>query len=280
MLKKLSVYFQYLIPQHLLSVCAGKIAKSQNRFIKNTAIRLFCKRYPVNLNEAILNNPYDYTCFNDFFTRQLSPNARPIISNPREIVSPVDGKISQVGHIAEQTLIQAKNHRYDLSALLARDQEMLTTFSNGMYMTLYLAPPDYHRVHMPLAGKLIKTVFVPGKLFSVNDLTASKVPNLYARNERFICLFDTEVGQVAIIFVGAMIVGSIKPAWMQQPVRSNKIEVTHYAKPLVLQKGDELGSFQLGSTVILLFEKQKIKWSSQLNNHSSVRYGESIAQVI
>lgn len=276
MKNKLFLYAQYLTPQRLLTNIAGILAESQTPWFKNFLIKQFTKRYQVNMAEANNTNALAYTSFNDFFTRKLKPAFRPIAKAPNAIASPVDGCVSQIGSIQKQQLVQAKGFNYDLSSLLADDKALTETFTGGMFATLYLAPHDYHRVHMPIDGKLIQSIYVPGKLFSVNRLTAENIPNIFSRNERLICIFDTAIGHMAVIFVGAMIVGNIQPIWMQHAIRSENITINTHSQ--TFQKGDELGLFKLGSTVILLFEKNKMTWNNALNEQTIIKMGQLIGE--
>lgn len=255
MLKQLFCYCQYLLPQHLLSVIMGKLANSRVSWVKNTLIDFFCYKYPINLEEAVIQNPHDYPTFNDFFTRSLKPDARPVASEAHCLVSPADGTIAQTGKIEGQQLLQAKGMYFNLSTLLGGQSETAALFENGSFATVYLAPHNYHQVHMPFTGTLRQSIYIPGRLFSVNRMTSELIPNLYARNERLVLIFDTEAGPMAVIMVGAMIVGSMQTVWMTEPVRGSRIEVTQPV-PQTLEKGAELGRFLMGSTVILLLPQQ------------------------
>lgn len=277
MLEKLRVYTQYIAPQNLLTRFAGFCASSQVPWFKNYLIRYFVGNHDVNMSEAVVADPYAYASFNDFFTRKLKSNVRPISNDPHAIVSPVDGCISQIGYIKKNTLIQAKGFDFDLTSLLGGDIELANTFTDGAYATLYLAPRDYHRIHMPIAGTLIKTIYVPGKLFSVNRATAQHIPNLYGRNERLICLFETKAGKVAVILVGAMIVGSIQTVWMNEAISRKQPRYSfNNNNHIRLNKGDELGFFKLGSTVIMLFENDKIAWNKEFTKNSTAQMGQAL----
>lgn len=278
--EKLSVILQHCLPKQALSLFAGKIADIRIPFIKNKLIQYFLDQYPVNMNEAAITSPLAYPSFNEFFIRKLKPELRPIDSDPKHLISPVDGTIAEMGFIQNNQLLQAKNSYFDLKNLLGNDDSFSTHFHDGAFTTLYLAPHNYHRVHMPLAGTLKKTIFVPGKLFSVNEMASAHIPKLYARNERLICYFETELGWMAVILVGAMLVGSIQPVWSTTPVREKKLTVTTFDHPLSFKKGDELGYFKMGSTVILLFEKNKIKWLEKLHAKSPIQFGEYIGDLM
>jgi len=276
MLKRLSVYLQYILPQHALSKIAGKLSESDNIKLKQLLILNFMRRFNVNLQEAEIEDPQNFKTFNDFFIRKLKTSARNIDSNTHSIISPVDGTLAQFGKASPKKLLQAKNMYYDLDALLG-SSELADIFADGEFATLYLAPFNYHRVHMPIAGQLIKSVYIPGKLFSVNRMTSQIVPQLFTRNERFISLFETKIGHMAVCMVGAMIVGSMQMKWMQMPIKhKNKILQT-YTPPIFLDKGAELGYFKLGSTVILLFEKNKINWSPSVQLEQAVQFGQVLA---
>lgn len=276
----MTLSLQSLLPQHLISQCAGKLAESPHPLLKNWLIKLFIKHYQVDLSEALLEKPESYLSFNEFFTRQLKPNVRTISPGVNDIVSPVDGAIAQIGQANKDQLLQAKNFYFDLKSLLANDEVLANNFHDGLFATLYLAPHNYHRVHMPLDGHLVKTIYVPGKLFSVNGMTANSIPNLYSRNERLICIFETRAGLVALIFVGAIIVGSIKPVWLDEPQRNKNVMIQEFAQPIKFTKGEELGYFKLGSTVILLFIKNKIKWSTNSKPENLVQIGELLGSIV
>lgn len=281
MKNKIHLWAQHLLPQHLLSRVAQFICQSQVPAFKNFLIARFIKHFQVNLCESIQTDITQFRHFNDFFTRQLKPEVRPIDSNPNSIVSPVDGTISQIGKIEDQTLVQAKGKMFTLGSLLA-NQTHADYFSHGYFTTLYLAPKDYHRVHMPLAGKLKEMVHIPGKLFSVNPYTTSQVDGLFARNERVVCLFETEVGMMAIILVGAFFVGSIKTVWAGTvtPPTGKKIQTWVYGSPdtsdIQLEKGAQMGAFELGSTVILLFPEKSSAWLPSFEPGINVQMGQPI----
>ncbi|MFK7865716.1 MAG: archaetidylserine decarboxylase [Pseudohongiellaceae bacterium] len=274
------IAFQYLAPQHLLSRLVGLFAKS--RLFKKPFIGWFKNRYKVDLSEALIEDPYAYENFNAFFTRELKPDARPISKELAAVVSPADGAISQVGDIQDDLLLQAKGKQFSISSLLACDQETAAKFAGGRFVTVYLSPRDYHRVHMPLAGKLKKMTYVPGKLFSVNQQTAESVDNLFAVNERLVCYFDTEIGPVAVVLVGAMIVAGIETVWPGPgaPNKSNVSITTENYSDIDLERGEEMGRFNLGSTAIVLFPKDTVQFDSELQAGSTIRMGEKIATQI
>lgn len=227
---------------------------------------------------AQLENSEDYSDFNNFFTRALKPEARPIVKDPNAIASPVDGTVSQIGCIQEDSLIQAKGFHFSLQGLLGGAPRIAKQFENGYFSTIYLSPKDYHRVHMPIRGTLTHSIYIPGKLFSVNPLTTSTVPSLFSRNERLVCLFETEVGPMAVILVGAMLVASINTTWRTASV-STTVTTSLPPYPVVLERGAELGHFKLGSTVIVLFPKDTIKWESMIKEGSSVQMGQLVGSI-
>lgn len=273
---RLTITSHYLIPQGLLSRLVGLLAHSQSPIIKDAFIRFFLKKYPINMAEAAESNPFAYPSFSDFFTRKLKAEARPIDPDTQHIVSPSDGVISEIGQIKQDQLLQAKGQSYSLEALLT-DPSLAQTFSNGEFATIYLAPKDYHRVHMPVDGTLTKMIYVPGQLFSVNFKSSQYVPGLFARNERVIALFDTAFGPMAMILVGAMIVANIHTVWAGQITPGAKRKISHQTyEGIHLKKGEEMGLFTLGSTVILLFEENKMRWLPHLQTLSPVKMGKHI----
>jgi len=277
---RLFIFLQYLLPHHALSRLAGKFA--EGRFAKNLLISLFISRYQVDLSDAENEDPEAFESFNAFFTRALKPTARPINDLPGAIVSPADGAISELGAIEEDRILQAKGRDYTVGQLLS-DPELADSFTGGSFATVYLSPRDYHRVHMPAAGKLLRTIYVPGKLFSVNRTTADSVPDLFARNERLVCLFETANGLMALVLVGAMIVAGIETVWSGQicpgPNKARKLtDFSQHSPPIELAKGAEMGRFKLGSTAIVLFEPNAVILDSVLQANSPVRMGEHLAQ--
>jgi phosphatidylserine decarboxylase len=277
----LNVLPQYLVPQHALSRLAGWLSNCRWHWLKTWEISYFIKRYNVAVDEAVSGRLEDYPTFNSFFTRYLQPGKRMITSDPDAIASPADGGVSQIGVIQNDLLLQAKGFHFSLRDLLGGDAGLAQTFSQGCFATIYLSPRDYHRVHMPLTGTLQKTIFIPGKLFSVNQKTARNVPQLFSRNERLICIFETALGPMALILVGAMLVGSIKTVW-DDSARSTKIvtkDFTHDVEKIRLERGAEMGHFAMGSTVIILFPQQKVTWQPELKENSFVHMGEPIAKI-
>ena len=268
---------QYLLPHQTVSRLAGWFADNRSLWIKNSLINWFIKRYAVDLSESVGSTCHDFASFNEFFTRALEPGSRPLEGGEDAIVSPADGVISQIGKINHGAILQAKGHDFRLRDLLAGDESLERLFEDGQFVTVYLSPRDYHRVHMPLTGSLRQMIHVPGKLFSVNPLTVSRVPKLFARNERVICLFDTAYGPMCVIMVGAMIVSSIRTQWaglITSPGR--QITSRAYASEsaeIRLLKGAELGSFDLGSTVIVLFGAAAPKWQNHCA-HGAIKVGQ------
>ncbi|MDT8429660.1 MAG: archaetidylserine decarboxylase [Pseudomonadales bacterium] len=275
---------QYLLPQHLLSRLVGRLAESRWPAFKNRFIHWFIGRYQVDLSEAVIHEPGEFACFNDFFTRALQADARPLAADPYCVLSPADGVISQVGAIDCGRILQAKGHDYSITALLGGDAARAEPFHSGSFATVYLSPKDYHRVHMPLAGRLQETIYVPGKLFSVNTLTSSRVSGLFARNERLVCLFATEHGPLALILVGAMIVAGIDTVWGGQ-VCPNQHGLQHtdfsnHVPVIQLARGEEMGRFKLGSTVIALFGPGMLSWAQTLGAGSPVHMGEALGRLL
>lgn len=279
--KKLTCQMQHLLPHHLLSRLVANFANCDVSFIKNNLISLFIKAYQINLDEAQSTNLNDYATFNEFFTRALKPQARPIDQNLNSIVSPADGFVIQSGTINQGKLLQAKSTEFKLKELLSSDH-YAKNYEEGSFFTVYLSPKDYHRVHMPVAGTLRSTVYIPGKLFSVNYQSVQHVANLFCRNERLVCFFDTEIGEVAVILVGAMLVAGIETVWGERetPCYSKGIVTKEYKKQQIhLDKGAELGRFKFGSTVIVLFGPQKVELNS-FSEQQPIKMGEQIAKII
>ncbi|WP_079204695.1 archaetidylserine decarboxylase [Pseudomonas sp. CC6-YY-74] len=278
---RLFILSQYLLPHHLLSRLIGCAAECRTGWFKNRLISWFVKQYQVDMSEAQIEDPSAFEHFNAFFTRTLKEGARPLDTTPGAILSPADGAVSQLGKIEHGRVFQAKGHSFSVLELLGGDSERASPFMGGEFATIYLSPKDYHRVHMPLAGTLREMVYVPGRLFSVNQTTAANVPELFARNERVVCLFDTERGPMAVVLVGAMIVASIETVWaglVTPPKRHLKtVRYDEAARaPIALDKGAELGRFKLGSTAIVLFGPDQVRWAETLGANSDVRMGQSI----
>jgi len=272
----LFVCLQHALPQHALSRLVLRATRVRARWFKNLLIRGFLKLFAVDMSEAAETDPLRYATFNEFFTRALKPGARSISDGAGDIACPVDGTVSECGTIEGETLIQAKGRHFTLSELLAA-QPWAARFSGGSFATIYLAPYNYHRIHMPLAGRLLDTVYVPGRLFSVNEAAAQRVPGLFARNERVLTLFESGCGQFAVILVGALNVGSIATVWAGEVTPAARRVVARIpAAATVLAKGAELGRFNMGSTVILLLEPRHATWRPGLGRGATVRLGECL----
>jgi phosphatidylserine decarboxylase len=273
---RLFVWLQYVLPQHALSRLVLAATRVRVPWFKNLLTRGFLRLFWVDMGEATEADPYRYGSFNEFFTRALRADARPIDADPDSIASPVDGMVSECGAIDDDRLLQAKGRQYTLDELLAR-QPWARNFEGGSFATIYLAPFNYHRIHMALRGTVRDTVYVPGRLFSVNSATARHVPRLFARNERVLTLFDTEFGQFALVLVGALNVGSMATVWAGDITPATRRMVTRVPCPAVtLDKGAELGRFNMGSTVILLFEPKRAHWHPLLRAGSVVQLGQAI----
>ena len=275
--KRLFLQAQRVVPQHQLSRVVGKVAASENPIVKNIVIQAFKSKYDIDLSIAEQNNPLQYKSFNEFFTRALKQGVRQIDSDSRSIVSPADGAISQIGQITDGEVFQAKGQSFSVEQLVG-DPQLAAPFKQGQFATVYLSPRDYHRVHMPFAGTLTETLYVPGELFSVNQVTAENVPNLFARNERMVCLFGTEIGRMAVVLVGAMIVAGIETVATGKVKPNGRLDLQQHH--LELQKGDELGRFYLGSTAIILFEPNTMAWDQQFKAESVVVMGERLGQTL
>ena len=279
--QRAKVAFQYIMPQLYLTQLAGWFAQQKWGAVTHFVIKVFAKKYNVDMSEAKKENFSDYESFNQFFIRELKDDARKINENPTALCLPADGRVSQIGHIDDERLLQAKGHFFSLSDLLAGDEELVNTFKNGEFATIYLSPRDYHRVHMPCDATLRKMIYVPGDLFSVNPFLAEHVPNLFARNERVICVFDTAFGPMVQILVGATITASMSTVWagVINPPRTGEVKVWTYQgdSAIKLTKGQEMGAFQLGSTVINLFLANSVTLAEHLEVDVPVRMGEILA---
>jgi phosphatidylserine decarboxylase len=279
---RLAVLPQYLMPKQALTVLAGKFANARLGGFTTAVIRRFVARYRVNMQEAANPDIASYPSFNDFFTRPLRADARPLAD--AAFICPVDGTISQFGAIEHGDIFQAKGHRYTATALVGGDAELAAQFSDGSFATLYLSPRDYHRIHMPCAGRLRRMIYVPGELFSVNPKTVRGVPGLFARNERVVCVFDGEFGdgmsgQFVMVLVGATIVGSIATAWhgVVNPPRTRSVREWRYDdREITLHKGDEMGRFLLGSTVVMLFPKNTLRFNPDWSHARAIQLGEAM----
>jgi phosphatidylserine decarboxylase len=279
-----SVLIQHLLPKQAITALAGRFASARAGALTHAVIRRFVARYGVDMSEAAAARIESYATFNDFFTRALRDGARPIAS--ADWICPVDGAISQLGAIERDRVFQAKGHDYTTAALLGGDSTMAAAFEDGWFATLYLSPRDYHRIHMPCAGRLRRMVHVPGALYSVNPATARGIPGLFARNERVVCLFDTAHGPLAMVLVGATIVGSMATVWhgVVNPPRPGTVRAWDYddddavaARATALRQGDEMGRFLLGSTVVLLWPRGPLRFTPAWAPGRSIRLGEAMA---
>lgn len=272
---RLAVLSQYLLPKQALTELAGWGANAKAGRLTTAVIRWFVGRYQVNMAEAANSDIHSYTSFNEFFTRPLRTDARPLTQ--AKFICPVDGAISQFGAIKQGQIFQAKGHSYSATALVGGDAKLAAQFEDGDFATIYLSPRDYHRIHMPCDGKLTRMIYVPGELFSVNPTTARGVPGLFARNERVVCVFDTDNGPFILTLVGATIVGSMSTSWhgVVNPPRTKQVrELTYQDQHIILKKGEEMGRFLLGSTVVLLFPKQTVQFNPDWAPQGAVNMGE------
>ncbi len=280
---KIKIALQYAMPKHAISRLVGKLAAAKMGWLTTKLIDIFIKAYNINMNEAKLKKANDFDTFNDFFTRELEDGARTIDSDANTLCYPVDGAISQQGDIVEGKLIQAKGFDYSLTSLLGGDARTAAPFQKGKFSCIYLAPKDYHRIHMPMAATLREMIYVPGELFSVNPLTANNVPDLFARNERVVTIFDTEHGALAMVLVGATIVASIETTWagtITPPAGKDIFRWQYPAKgvdAIKFNKGDEMGRFKLGSTVVSVFAQNMVDFTPDAGPETVTRLGELYA---
>ncbi|WP_341921768.1 archaetidylserine decarboxylase [Polaromonas sp. YR568] len=281
MSERFEVFLQYLLPKQALTEFGSHIASMRGGAVTTRIIRWFVGKYGVNMAEAANPDIGSYPTFNEFFTRALKPGARPLAA--ADLVCPVDGAISQFGAIEGDRIFQAKGHHYSTTALVGGDRELAAQFEGGSFATIYLSPRDYHRIHMPTGGRLQRMIYVPGELFSVNPATARGVPGLFARNERVVCVFESERGPFVLVLVGATIVGSMATVWhgVVNPPRTKEVREWRYTDdgqpPVELAQGDEMGRFLLGSTVVLLFPKGPCHFNPDWAPGAAVRLGEMMA---
>ncbi|MDD5410133.1 MAG: archaetidylserine decarboxylase [Methylobacter sp.] len=274
---------QYVLPHHALSQMMSVLTHCENKTWKNLFIKQIIKHYGVNMDEALEQDINAYKSFNDFFTRELKPGVRPLSTEINAIVCPADGAVSQVGDITDGKIFQAKGKSFTAIDLLGGDAARAEPFNNGIFSTIYLSPKDYHRLHMPLTGTLREMVHVPGRLFSVNTRTTNSVPGLFARNERVCCLFDTEAGPMALVLVGAIFVSSVETVWhgvVTPPTVSSVKSWQYQDNAPTLKIGEEMGRFNMGSTIIILFGKDKAKWDAGFKADKTVKLGELIGGVV
>lgn len=284
-LDKFKIAMQYAMPKHFISRMVGKLAAAKAGGLTTALIKLFIKQYKIDMSEAKYPDPAHYKTFNEFFTRPLKEGIRPLAEESDIIAHPVDGAISQLGDVVDGQIIQAKGHDYSLQALLGGKEEDTAPFLGGKFATIYLAPKDYHRIHMPVDGTLSKMIYVPGDLFSVNPLTAQNVPNLFARNERVVAIFETEIGPLAMVLVGATIVASIETIWAGTVTPPAGKDVFSWNYPttgdnaITLKKGEEIGRFKLGSTVILAWGANQAEFLSDQHPETVTRMGTPFAKI-
>jgi phosphatidylserine decarboxylase len=278
---RLKAWLQYPLPHHAISRLTYRFTRLRHRGLKDWAIRDFARRFGVDMSEAVEPDLGAYVHFNAFFTRALKPDARPIASGKKDVACPVDGAVSQIGGIESGRIFQAKGQAFTALELLGGDAAAAMQFDGGSFATLYLSPKDYHRIHMPLDGKLTRMIHVPGRLFSVNPPTTRAVPRLFARNERVACLFDTPAGPMALVMVGALNVASIETVWAGEvtPPQRPRVQSWDYAGEVQLHKGAEVGRFNMGSTVVLLFAKDRIRWDESYQPATPTRMGRKIASI-
>ena len=282
MFYKIIAFFQYLLPHHLLTAIINKLARIETRWFKNAMIKTIARNFGVNWSEALLTEPDDYKHFNEFFTRQLKPGVRPLATAEDALLCPVDGAISSFGSIRQGRIFQAKGQNFSCQELLA-DKAQADKFINGEYITIYLSPKDYHRIHMPLSGQLRQMTHIPGRLFSVAPYTVDTIPRLFARNERSAHHFSTKYGDHALVLVGAMLVASMETVWhgVLNPPRARQVKYFNYpAGETTLARGTEMGRFNMGSTVILLLPENSLRWNPDLAAGRTVRMGESLGTLV
>ena len=274
---------QYVLPHHALSQMMSKLTHCENKAFKNLFIKQIIRHYGVNMDEALEQDIDAYTSFNHFFTRKLKPGARPLSTERNAILCPADGAVSQAGDITDGQIFQAKGKSFTATDLLGGDAARAKPFNNGVFTTIYLSPKDYHRLHMPLTGTLTEMVHIPGRLFSVNAATTNSVPGLFARNERVAAIFDTEIGPMALVLVGAIFVSSVETVWhgVVTPPSITEVQRWQYRDDApTLQIGAEMGRFNMGSTIIVLFGRNKAEWDAEFKAGKTVRLGELIGRVV
>lgn len=274
---------QYVLPHHALSSMMSKLTHCENKTWKNLFIKQIIKHYGVNMDEAREPDINAYLNFNDFFTRELKPGVRPLSGEKNAIVCPADGAVSQAGGITDGKIFQAKGKSFTATDLLGGDAERAAPFNDGVFTTIYLSPKDYHRLHMPLTGTLREMVHIPGRLFSVNTATTNSVPGLFARNERVAAIFDTDAGPMALILVGAIFVSSVETVWhgVVTPPSVTSVQSRQYGDDApTLKIGEEMGRFNMGSTIIVLFGKDKAEWDDEFKAEKTVKLGELIGRIV
>ena len=273
----------YLLPHHALSRAMLALTRIRTAWFKNHFIQIFSQIFAINWDEPVHNRPEDFEHFNAFFTRALKPEVRPLDTDPASIISPADGRISQIGAIRTDTMVQAKGFDFTTNALLGGNKQLSDEFEDGRFTTIYLSPRDYHRLHMPISGRLLETIYIPGRLFSVAPHTARTIPALFARNERLVAIFDTEHGKMALVLVGAIFVAAIETVWaglVTPPHGSDIIRTDYRHQNIHLHRGEEMGRFNMGSTIIVLFQNDRIDWLDSLEADKAIKMGEKIAMPI
>ena len=278
---ELFVAVQRILPKHALSRLIARLAESQNQWLKNLLINRAIKTFDINMDEALNDDLSSYKSFNAFFTRQLKPELRPLDAGANTLTSPADGVISQAGKISKNKILQAKNVNYSLTRLVGNARQA-KQYENGLFSTIYLSPKDYHRVHIPADGQLISTRYIPGELFSVNQQTAEMVPNLFARNERLVCEFKSQqLGHFSVIFVGAMLVAGIETVWsgMEKPGTGAVRENDYSDQAISFLKGDEIGRFKFGSTVIVLFPENAVTLGKNIKATNPINVAEKFGLI-
>jgi phosphatidylserine decarboxylase len=279
----MNALLQNLLPHHALSKLMSKFTHCETRWFKNLFIKQIIKHYGVNMDEALIQDIQVFKSFNDFFTRELKPESRPLSTVDNAIVSPADGVVSQAGYISDGAIFQAKGKSFTVTELLGGSEERAAPFNDGIFSTIYLSPKDYHRLHSPLTGTLKEMVHIPGRLFSVNAATTEAVPRLFARNERVCCLFETEAGPMALILVGAIFVSSVETVWhgvVTPPTRTSVQNWLYENGAITIEKGEEIGRFNMGSTIIVLFTKNNAQWNDDLIADKAVKLREMIGKTI
>lgn len=274
---------QYILPHHFLSKVMSKFTHSEIKAWKNLMIKQIIKFYGVNMSEAKEQNIDNFSSFNHFFTRELKSDVRPVTTIKNAIACPADGTVSQAGLIEQGGIFQAKGMSFSATNLLGADKNRANPFEQGSFTTIYLSPKDYHRLHMPVKGTLTEMIHIPGRLFSVNNATTNSVPGLFAKNERVACFFDTELGPMVLVLVGAIFVSSIETKWhgvVTPPTRDSVRSWKYQNNEIVIAKGEEIGRFNMGSTIIVLFGKDKIKWNDNFKPGNKVKLGEMIGKAV
>ncbi len=280
LLEQLATGIVFCLPQHWISRLVYRLMRIETPAVKNAIIRFYTTLFRLNMSEAVEPDPFAYPTMNALFTRALKAEARPLPDDDNILVSPADGVISEFGGIDNTLLLQAKGHHYSHDLLLGGIGKLSRPFNDGLFATVYLSPRDYHRVHMPFAGRLTDMIYVPGRLHSVSLMTTRTIPEIFTRNERVVCLFDTDAGRMAVVLVGAINVAAIETVWagLITPPPGREMRHTRYEQPVELARGAELGRFNMGSTVIVLMEKDRFEWLDEISSYSAIRMGEGLAR--